>query len=131
MYSTDRSKIESSNADLQQQVQALQQQQSIAASDLTHQTLFQQLGALEEEVRALRKEKDGLENAVAGGIDDMKADIRKWKTETEQWTDNIYSIESYLADLAGGDRETMEAIRRECYGEVYVEGEGLPEIDTS
>lgn len=76
----------------------------------------------------MRKEKQELENAVAGGVEDMKADIAKWKIETEQWTDNIYSIESYLTDLAGGDRETMEAIRMECYGTLYVEGEGLPDI---
>ena len=79
----------------------------------------------------MRKEKDGLDNAVSGGVEDMRADIAKWKTEIAQWTDNTYSIETYLSDLAGGDKETMEAIRRECYGVLFVEGEGLPEIDDS
>jgi hypothetical protein len=35
---------------------------------MTHQALLQQLGTLEEEVKALRKEKDGLDIAVAGSI---------------------------------------------------------------
>jgi len=128
---TEISKIESGNGDLQQQIQLLREKQSVAASDLTHQALFQQVGALEEEVKTVRKEKDGLDNAVSGGVEDMRADIAKWKTEIAQWTDNTYSIETYLSDLAGGDKETMEAIRRECYGVLFVEGEGLPEIDDS
>ncbi len=131
MCRTEISKIESGNGDLQQQIQLLREKQSVAASDLTHQALFQQVGALEEEVKTVRKEKDGLDNAVSGGVEDMRADIAKWKTEIAQWTDNTYSIETYLSDLAGGDKETMEAIRRECYGVLFVEGEGLPEIDDS
>jgi chromosome segregation ATPase len=127
----EASKIESSNAELQQQIQVLREKQSVAASDPTHQALFQQLGTLEEEVKALRKEKDGLENAVSGGVEEMTTDIAQWKIEIGQWTDNIYSIESYLADLAGGDKETMEAMRRECYGKLYIEGEALPELDIS
>jgi hypothetical protein len=116
---------------LEQQVALLQERQSAAATDPNHQALFQQLGVLEEEVKIMRKEKIELENAAAGGVEGMRADIEKWKVETDQWTDNIYCIETYLADLAGGDRETMEAIRRECYGTLYAEGEGLPELQTS
>ena len=86
---------------------------------------------LEEEVKALRREKDGLEVAVSSGIEEMRAEIANWKTEVGRWTDNIYSIESYLANLAGGDKETMEALRRECYGPLYVEGEGLAEVDVT
>ena len=44
------------------------------------------------------------------------------------WTDNIYMLEAYLGKLAGGDREIMAAVQQECYGEEYVEGEGLREI---
>lgn len=74
---------------------------------------------------------NGLENTVSSGIEDMRLDIGKWKTEAGQWTDNIYSIESHLANLASRDKETMEAVRRECYGALYVEGQGLPEVDVS
>jgi hypothetical protein len=127
---TERLKIESSNAELQQRVQSLQEKQSVATSDLTHQAPFQQLGTVEAEIKALRKEQDGLENAdaLAGGVDGMVADVAKWKTESQKWTD-IYCMESHLSEWAGGDKETMERIRRECYGTLYVEGEGLLGID--
>lgn len=31
-------------------------------------------------------------------------------------TDNIHTLEAYLLKLVGGDRDTLEGIRREFYG---------------
>lgn len=67
--------------------------------------------------------KDG-----AGNVKRMKEDIQNWKQAACLWTDNIYILEAYLEKLAGGDREIIEAVKRECYEDEYVEGEGLREL---
>ena len=59
---------------------------------------------------------------------EKKAELETLRQTAEMWTDNIYILEAYLGKLAGGDREIMAAVQQECYGEEYVEGEGLREI---
>lgn len=59
---------------------------------------------------------------------EKKAELETLRQTAEMWTDNIYMLEAYLGKLAGGDREIMAAVQQECYGEEYVEGEGLREI---
>ena len=44
------------------------------------------------------------------------------------FTDSLYILVGYLLKPIGGDRHTLEAIR-ESYGSLYVEGEGLAEIE--
>ncbi|KAK2767561.1 hypothetical protein FQN54_003719 [Arachnomyces sp. PD_36] len=85
-------------------------------------------GELEAEVARLKAEEEGFRAAGSGGMERMREEIGMWKGEVELWTDNIYMLEEYLKKLAGGDREVVEAIQRECYGDEYVEGEGLREI---
>ena len=51
------------------------------------------------------------------------------KMETRVLTDRLYILKGYLLKLIGGDRHTLEAIRREFDGSLYVEGEGLAEIE--
>ena len=77
----------------------------------------------------LTAEKDKWENAVGGGVEAMQADTEALKNETNVLTDNIYMLEAYLLRLVGGDKEALESIRREFYGGLYVEGEGLAEIE--
>ena len=110
-------------------MERLREDQRDAQADNAHQEYLKQLGPLEDEVKKLVAEKDAWENAVAGGIEGLKADITKSKEETSQLVDNIYTIEGALQSMFNGDGETMEQIRRACYGVLYVEGEGLPEID--
>jgi hypothetical protein len=107
----------------------LKEEQSAAQTDAAHQRLLQQLGPLEEEVRALIKERDGWEKAAAGEVEVMRTDAEAMKMETNTLTDNIYILEAYLLKLVGGDRDALEGIQRECYGSLYVEGEGLAEIE--
>jgi hypothetical protein len=123
------SKIEASNAELQSRLSMSKDEQSAAQADTAHQQLLHQLGPLEEEVRALIKEKDEWENAVGGGVEVMQADAETMKMETSILTDNIYILEAYLLRLVGGDRDALEGIRREFYDSLYVEGEGLAEIE--
>ncbi len=122
-------KISAANADMDSRLNILKAEQSAAHTDPAHQELMQQLGPLEEEVKALTTEKDEWENAVAGGTQFMQEDAERLKTETGVLTDNIYILEAYLSNLAGGDRETMEAIRRDAYRALYIEGEGLEELE--
>ena len=114
---------------MQEQVDKLKEQQAETLEDPTHQALVQELVPLELEVKALAKERDEWENAVAGGVEGMREDNVTMKKQAADMTDNIYILEDYLSKLAGGDSETMDAIRRECYGKLYVEGEGLAEIE--
>ncbi|KAL1957533.1 hypothetical protein VTO42DRAFT_5759 [Malbranchea cinnamomea] len=98
----------------------------------------------EKERKALMGEKARLEAEVtyllaelkrftavdgAAGVERKEAETQAWRAAAEMWTDNIYVLEAYLKKLAGGDREILEAVRRECYGDEYVEGEGLRELD--
>ncbi|PGH12906.1 hypothetical protein AJ79_04006 [Helicocarpus griseus UAMH5409] len=86
-------------------------------------------GEREVEVARLRAEEERyLNGGVGGGIERKEADIKRWREEAEMWTDNIYVLEEYMGKLAGGDREIVESVKRECYGDEYVEGEGLREL---
>ncbi|EEH20607.2 hypothetical protein PABG_02838 [Paracoccidioides brasiliensis Pb03] len=92
-------------------------------------TLLARKAQGEAEVMRLKVEEESyLDGGAGGGIERKGADIKRWKVEAEMWTDNIYVLEEYLRKIAGGDRETVEAVKRECYGEEYVEGEGLREL---
>ncbi|OJJ46874.1 hypothetical protein ASPZODRAFT_65293, partial [Penicilliopsis zonata CBS 506.65] len=84
---------------------------------------------LEMEIGQLRSAEKALAEDEGGkGVDAKRADIRRWKEAAQTWTDNIYILEEYVLKVAGGDREVVDALKRECYGVEYVEGEGLREI---
>ena len=125
----EKTKIETSIAESQERLDRVSEEQSAVQADPERQQLQQQLGPLEAEVKALTTEKEEWENAIAGGVEGMQADIEILKRETADATDNILILEAYITKLAGGDRQTLEAIRQECYGGLYVEGEGLAEIE--
>lgn len=63
-----------------------------------------------------------------GGVEAMQADGERVKVETSVLTDNIHTLEAYLLKLVGGDRDTLEGIRREFYGNSYAE-EALADIE--
>jgi hypothetical protein len=86
--------------------------------------------ALEGEVARLRATE--LQRISSGGghksVMQIRRELAEWQTQAQQWTDNIYILEGYLRQLAGGDREVVTAIIRECYGDEYVDG-GLREME--
>lgn len=125
----ENSKIEESSATLNDRVQKLQEAQRNAQFNTAHQEYLKQLGPLEEEVKRLTAEKESWENAGAGGVEGLKADIANSKEETSTLVDNIDTIEGQLMSLFGGDKAAIEPIRQHCYGALYVEGEGLPDIE--
>ncbi|KAJ9296072.1 hypothetical protein DTO271G3_5647 [Paecilomyces variotii] len=91
--------------------------------------LEERLGELERELKKLNEREQMLLKDGAGSVRRMREDVHNWKQAASLWTDNIYILEAYLEKLAGGDREVVEAVKRECYEDEYIEGEGLRELD--
>lgn len=89
--------------------------------------LMQSKAKLEKEVVQMRAEEQA---GTTGGIKQKKRQIADWKETARQWTDNIYILEEHLLRMAGGDREALDGLKRECYGAEYIEGEGLRELES-
>ena len=124
----EKSKLDANNAKMGEQIANLKEEQSVAFNDREHQHLLEQLAPLEEDVKNLASEVEQHQNALSGGMEDMRVRTQQVKIAFSQATDSIYILESYLMSLAGGDRNAMEAIREECYGSLYVQGEELEEF---
>ncbi|KAL5050578.1 hypothetical protein BDW71DRAFT_103367 [Aspergillus fruticulosus] len=91
--------------------------------------LMERKKALEEERNRLLAEWTAISTTGEGkGVGEMKEEIEESRQRAQMWTDNIYVLEEYVRKLTGGDREVMQAVQSECYGDEYVEGEGLREL---
>ncbi|KAJ5384914.1 Meiotic nuclear division protein 1 [Penicillium concentricum] len=66
-------------------------------------------------------------NSLSKGVKQVQEELVGFQQQALQWTDNIYMLEEYLRKLAGGDRQIIEVVLRECYGDEYVDG-GLSEL---
>jgi hypothetical protein len=93
-------------------------------------TLMKRKAELGLEVQKLKIEEEALLAGGGAAMERKMKDIDTWKELTSMWTDNIYILEQYLSKLAGGDRDLVDAVKRQCYGDDYVEGEGLRELLT-
>jgi hypothetical protein len=87
------------------------------------------LEAIQREVEVLQKELDGYKDGDPVEVERRKEEVGKLKCAAERWTDNIYSLEGHLKNVLGGDREVVENMQRMYYGDEYVQGEGLRELD--
>ncbi|KAH1291166.1 hypothetical protein KXX11_000247 [Aspergillus fumigatus] len=91
--------------------------------------LARRKGELEKERNRLQAQWIAATTTEEGnGVQEMREEIEEFRKQALMWTDNIYVLEGYLSKLAGGDREIIAAVQRECYGDEYVEGEGLSEL---
>ncbi|KAL4922354.1 meiotic nuclear division protein 1 [Aspergillus aurantiobrunneus] len=91
--------------------------------------LMERRKELEEEKSRLQAEWMVISTTGEGkGIAQMREEIEECRQRAQMWTDNIYVLEEYVRKLTGGDQEVMQAVQRECYGDEYVEGEGLREL---
>lgn len=94
--------------------------------------LLNERGELENVVQGLQAQWKAVTVSTGDGegksVQEKKAELEMLRQTVQEWTDNIYILEEYLGRLAGGDREIIAAVQQECYGEEYVEGEGLREI---
>lgn len=83
---------------------------------------------LDGEVGVLRKELEGYKDGDPGEVERKRKEIGALRARTEVWTDNIGILEGYMMSLMGGDRERLDGMKRELYGDEYFEGEGLKEL---
>ena len=84
--------------------------------------------ALSDEVNTLKKELAGYADADPGELERKVKEVKAFKAKAERWTDNLMLVEGYMIKLMGGDTSALDGLRRECYGEQYIEGEGLDEL---
>lgn len=81
-----------------------------------------------DRVRTTEAQLSGPLNSLSSkGVKQVQEELAGFRQQTLQWTDNIYMLEEYLRKLAGGDRQIIEGVLRECYGDEYVDG-GLCEL---
>ncbi|KAL2040207.1 hypothetical protein N7G274_007110 [Stereocaulon virgatum] len=83
---------------------------------------------LSEAVGVLRKELEGYKDNDPGEVDRKRKEIMQFEAKAERWTDNIRVLEGRLLEMMGGDREAVDGVKREVYGDEYIEGEGLREL---
>ena len=82
-----------------------------------------------DRVRTTEAQLSGPLNSLSNkGVKQVQEELAEFRQQALQWTDNIYILEEYLRKLARGDRQIIESILRECYGDEYVEEEGICEL---
>lgn len=100
-----------------------------AEDGIEKEELLRQKHELEKKVQKVHAEcKASADSTDSKSIQEKKVELQPLREKAQVWTDNIYVLEEYLNKLAGGDREIMAAVQQECYGEEYVEGEGLRDL---
>jgi hypothetical protein len=100
-----------------------------------HEEVGRDRSSLVRHIAGLQKSVEGLrcEIALCGDSDPTellrkKDQILLSRDRFEGWTNNIYTLEQHYLSLSQ-DRESLEGLRRELYGDEYIEGEGLAELD--
>lgn len=81
-----------------------------------------------DRVQTTEAQLSGPLNSLSKGVKQVQEELAEFRQQALQWTDNIYILEEYLRKLASGDRQIIESILRECYGDEYVDEEGLCEL---
>jgi hypothetical protein len=87
-------------------------------------TLIARHEDLLKEVKDLRKDLVAYSEHNPVEMDKKTGEIEKYKAEAEAHTDHILSMESWLKQQIGGDKEQMDHIMRMCYGDEFDEEEG-------
>ncbi|KAI9733120.1 MAG: hypothetical protein M1834_003667 [Cirrosporium novae-zelandiae] len=80
------------------------------------------------EVAALKKELEAYKSVDPVVVARMEGETMGFKRSAEMWTENIWILEERIKMLVDGDREALEGVRKELYGDEYMEGEGLREL---
>ncbi|KAK4863596.1 hypothetical protein LT330_002374 [Penicillium expansum] len=82
-----------------------------------------------DRVRTTEAQLSGPLNSLnSKDVKQVREKLAGFRQQALQWTDNIYILEEYLRKLASGDRHLVEGVLRDCYGDEYVDGEGLCEL---
>lgn len=83
---------------------------------------------LEGEIGVLKKELEGFEDGDPGEVERRRNEVKDLQGRAEMWTENVEVLESYILGMLCGDKAGLNGMRRELYGDEYVEGEGLKEL---
>lgn len=97
--------------------------------DAERKVLLGRKADLEAQVGRLRRVAAQSDTVSRKSVSQLQRESAGFRQQAIQWTDNLYVLEEYLRRLARGDREAVAAVLRECYGDDYVEGEGLRELE--
>ncbi|KAF2281009.1 meiotic nuclear division protein 1 [Westerdykella ornata] len=87
-------------------------------------TLITRHAELTKELEVLRKELAAYSEHDPVEMERKSLETRKFRDDAEKYTDHILSMEGWLKEQMGGDREQMANIMRECYGDEFDEEEG-------
>lgn len=83
---------------------------------------------LENESEAIRRELATYSDNDPTELEKKAKEAAEWKTVTEEYTDDIYSMEGWLKDFLSGN-EGLTAILRDTYDREYdEEANGLKEL---
>lgn len=100
-------------------------------SSVTHQhagedrkTLIIKHSDLTKELEGLRLELSAYSEQDPVEIEKKYREAAQYRSDTEKWTDKIMSMEGWLKEQTGGDKEAMSALMRMCYGDDFDEEEG-------
>jgi len=102
-----------------------QQEADDASCDGEREILAMKKAEMEAEVKRLRAVQ---KSDSSKSVRQLQQELAEFRQQAMQWTDNVYILEEYIRRLAGGDRQTVAEVQRECYGDEYVDGEGLREL---
>lgn len=119
-------KVESSLGELEEKVKEASEKRG--EDDEDRGKLVSEKLELDGEVGVLRKELEGYKDGDPGEVERKRKEIGVLQARAEVWTDNIGILEGYMVNLMGGDKERLDGMKRELYGDEYVEGEGLKEL---
>lgn len=120
-------KLDAIVADLKQKVADVQAQHEDDAEMLhsgveSRESLMAKQHALTKEVQALQKQLAAYSDSDPAELERKKVETKRAKAEFEQYTDEIYAMESWIQQHAGP--EAVKILRAIFYGDEYDEEEG-------
>lgn len=122
----DLAKVEGLAVELEEKVRKANEQRG--EDDEDRGSLVSAKLELDGEIGVLKKELEGYKDGDPGEVEWRRKEIKALQANAEVWTDNIGILESHMLGLLGGNREGLDEMKREIYGDEYVEGEGLKEM---
>ncbi|KAF2710550.1 meiotic nuclear division protein 1 [Pleomassaria siparia CBS 279.74] len=87
-------------------------------------TFISKQADLTKELENLRQDLAAYSEQDPAEMDRKKEETQKFRLEAEMFTDQILSMESWLKEHTGGDKEQMTNIKQMYYGEEFDEEEG-------
>lgn len=121
----EKAKVDASLGEMDAKVKGAS---ALRGHDPDREGLIERRLVLEGEVEVLKKELEGYKDGDPGEVERRRKEIRAYRMKAERWTDNIQILEGQMLSSVGGDREKLDRIKREVYGDEYVEEEGLREL---